>query len=213
MHFLIFIPGASGADLADVGLSGLVEGVFRRPNAPGPNNDRGIQFGWSCNGGVSPTFYKSGDDVTWLPAQPCGDLAAGRYHVGIWNHSPPTPGDLRRPVFHGGRDVALGDGQTWQVPNCSQLPHAYVLEDGEILRKPKRGYELIVAQAKVWELRFREPDATFPVAEVFDYAVEALGLNHRMTREVASHLQLFTDGANSTLQTCFAHCIGAGGGA
>lgn len=211
MHFLIFIPGQNGgADLAHVGLSSLEEGAFRRDNAPGPNNDRGMQIGWA-SGGVSPTFYKDGDDVTWLPAQPFCDLPAGRYFVGIWNHSPPTPDDLRRPQFHGGRNVALGDGQTWQVPNCCDLPHAYVLEDGYLRLKPKRGLESVVARAIAWDIRFREPGATLPTVEVFEYAIEALSLNHRMTREVASHLQLFTDGPDSTLRTCFAHCIGAGG--
>lgn len=214
MHFLIYIPeGRDVADLAQVGLSDLAQGAFWRwMDRATPDGGRGVMFGWPVEGAMGPIKFMP-EDQEWIPAAPFGDLPAGRYLVGFWKASPPTPGELRRPRFYGGRNIALADGNEWAVPRVADLPHAYVLDGGFLCLKPRRGFEEIVSQAETWEAIFRTPNAKVPASDLFEYAVSVLSLNHRLTREVASYLELFTadgDGIPGTLSTCLAHCIRGG---
>jgi hypothetical protein len=211
MHFLIYVPGGRGSeDLAQVGLSDLTSGAWAKPYVAGPDGGTGVMFGWIVNG-EPPAIRYSDEEQTWLPAVPFGNLEPERYWVGFWNRSLPTPGDLLRPKFHAGHNVALGDGNEWQVPSCGDLPHAYGLDDdGNWRLKVSREFRPIVEAAKAWEFRFRNSES-LPAVEVLEFALQALGLNHRMTREVASHLKLFTAGPDGSLSVCLRHCIGAGG--
>lgn len=213
MHFLIYVPeGRDAADLAHVGLSDLAQGAFARWMDRGtPDGGRGVMFGWAVEGAMGPIKFMP-EDQEWIPAVPFGGMAAGRYLVGMWKESPPTPGELRRPRFYGGHNVGLGDGNEWQVPDCSALPHAWAVDrHGEWKLRAKPEFADVIRQAQAWETRFKTPNATLPAVEVLEYALQALSLNHRMTREVASYLNLFTGGDEGTLRTCFAHCIGSGG--
>lgn len=212
MHFLIWIPdGREAADLTHVGLSDLAPGAFGKfMDRDTPDGRRGVMIGWAVEGTLCPMKFMP-DDQEWLPAVQFQGMPAGRYSVGVWKASPPTPGELRRPRFYGGRNIALADGNEWAVPKVADLPHAYVLDGGFLCLKPRRGFEQIVSQAETWEAIFRTPKAKVPAVDLFEYAVSVLSLNHRLTREVASYLELFTadgdDGIPGTLSTCLAHCI------
>ena len=48
-----------------------------------------------------------------------GELAEGRYWVGIWKDSPPLPSELKCRDFQAGDFVTLGDGQEWLMPDVS----------------------------------------------------------------------------------------------
>lgn len=212
MHFLIYVPGGRDVgDLAEVGLSDLAEGAFPNPSS-GPEVGEGVLFGWPTHstGSLPPIVYRP-EAQTWVSAQARGDdQPAGRYFVGFWNGRRPTPGELRRPRFYGGHNVPLGDGNEWAVPDCSQLPHAYVYEDGDWQLKVKSPFQSTVERAKAWKALYGNRQ-TIPTRDALDFAVHALSINHRLTIEVANYLELFTSGDDGTALTCFAHCIGAEG--
>lgn len=211
MHFLIYIPeGRDAADLAHVGLSDLAQGAFARWMDRGtPDGGRGVMFGWAVEGAMGPIKFMP-EDQEWIPAAPFQGMPAGRYLVGFWKANPPTPGELRRPRFYGGHNVSLGDGNEWQVPDCLRLPHSYVVgDDGHWRLKVANGFEDIVREAKAWELQGSIPGVEFPVVAALEFVLKSLSLNHRLTREVVSHLQLLND--SGTLRDCFAASLGAGG--
>lgn len=213
MHFLIYVPGGRDVgDLAAVGLSDLAANAFPRnvDRLRGPDGGNGVIFGWPVNGALCPLSFQP-DEQTWIPAVAFGGLEAGRYMVGFWNDRRPTPGELQRPRFIAGNLVALGDGNEWSVPNCSQIPHAWAADDDGVWRlKVKAEFRSIVERAKAWETVFRTSSGV-PAGDALEFALQALSINYRMTREVATFLELFTNGDEGTLNTCFAHCIGAGG--
>lgn len=213
MHFLIFVPeGRDVGSLAEVGLSDLAQGAFARlyDRNPGPGGCGGVMFGWPVNGVLGPVQYLP-DEQDWFPAVPFQGLAAGRYHVGIWRNKRPVPSQLQRPRFYGGHAVALGDGFEWSVPSIGHLPHVWAADtEGGWKLQAKSEFRHIVARAYAWRLQCG-PGAEVSVSDAIEFALQALSINYRLTRELATALELFTDGAESTLRTCFAHCAGIDG--
>ena len=212
MHFLVFVPDAKGPEaLAAVGLDSLSAGAEFVTVQAGPTGGRGIIFGWPVNGQHAARCSYRPEEQDWIPAAHHGDEPAARYFIGFWKDSPPRAGELARRRVYGGISVTLGDGCEWTVPACRDLPHAMrLLPGGEWGVAPTDQFAPYVVAAKHFELQLLG-DARPGLIEQVEFAIRALSLNYRLTREVASHLQLFTTSDDEgTLRVCFRAAIGAG---
>lgn len=198
MHFQVFVPNAPdlAKSLVDVGLSDLATNFDTQRVEVGPGGAGGTLFAWMSPQTREIGYYPARQ--TWIPAAG-GDLPAGRYHVGIWNESPPTQADMRRPYPHAGTEVALGDGAEWLIPEARELPHDAILaDDGSLKFEIQRQFHAYGLECQRWAkvvrgIREDEPgsdEADFD--ELWKFALHALRLNYRITPEVVSHLRLFT---------------------
>jgi len=202
MQYQIFLPGVAGANpqfLVDVGLADLVAGANFCDSAHGPIPPGGgvpgpgVVVAWPRPGAAQLGYRPEAQ--TWLPAVKCGDLAAGRYWVGFWNDSPPTPADLQRPYRQAGIRVALGDGNEWLLPMAKELDHNMVLaDDGTWKFEIQRRFHDFYLEHLRWFQFFgtmtQSEGASF--AEAAEFILMALRINYRLTGEVASQLRLFT---------------------
>jgi hypothetical protein len=210
MHFLVFVPLTTDAHaLEAVGLEEIASGAMSTTIDVGPDGRPGTMFGWPRD--FRPPVLTVSEEQIWLPACAAPGFDPDRYSVAISQSAPPTPGDLLRPRNFGGNVVALGDGYEWQIPNCRDLPHAWQTdEDGRWRLKAKREYRDLIVEAADKERRFRPGGEGVEPQEGLDFAFRALSINYRLTREVASYLELFTGGNEGTLRACFELCVGAG---
>lgn len=194
MHHLIWIKrenlsGVTVAEqLAAVGLADHADGAQTVP-CEGPDGG-GTLFGWNA---LKGRLHYHAAQQTWLSAVADGERPAGRYHVGIWNDSPPTEADLRRPYRYGGRSVELGNGETWLVPTPEELPHvAKLADDGSWRFVVQRNFHDYYLRAMQWVERLAVPEGVSVFyGEMLAVAVEALTLNYRLPPELISHLELF----------------------
>lgn len=199
MHYQIYLPGKTACnrnDLIDVGLADHVDGCDRVTRQEGPDGKGGSYCAWLKSGAKRIGFFP--DEQTWIPAVPSGDLAGGRYWVGFWNDSPIKPEDLVRDNPFDGYFVTLDDKNEWAIPAAVLIPQSIRLnEQGEVIRIVKdefrnfwdrsiRAYKFII------EVR-ADADTINVDADWWDYLVLSLKLNYRITPEVVSHLQLFSD--------------------
>lgn len=206
MHFQIFVPQKSdvAGTLIDVGLAHLAQD-FDAKSSTGPATeaghvDAGAVFAWRTPGAHRWGFEP--DEQTWIAAaaDPERDLPAGRYYVGCWNASPPTPRDLSRRYQERGDFLKLGDGHDWLVPVAADLPRDLLLQDDGSLKfeLQRQFYDYGVAvdawSRRVEHLNSESTDGN-PVSfeETFRFALQALSINYRITPEVAAHLRLFSD--------------------
>lgn len=169
-HYLVYIPGAEGADPAQldrVGLEGLQRGCAQltedriddTPQAfpilnDGPDGGAGVIFSWLDPRAPdkNPRAGHFADSQTWTPAppDPVRKLPAKRYWLGIETARPPRPDDLaRRHQLHGLEILLAGDEdlpreqrQGWRIPSALTLPARYVLdpETGEECQEVKSPY-------------------------------------------------------------------------
>jgi len=211
MHFLIFVPLTTDAhSLEAVGLESIARGAMSTTIEVGPDGRPGTMFGWQQEH-RPPVLAVQPKEQEWIPACAAPGYEAGRYLVGFWRKFPPTPGDLLRPRNYGGNVVVLGDGYEWQVPNVSDLPHAYAVdESGRWRLRAKRAFRELIVQAADMNRRFQPGGEGVEQDEAINFAMRALSLNYRMTPEVASYRELWTNGNKGTLQCCFELCVGAG---
>lgn len=125
MSLMIFVPGATGVDEAElkrIGCADLLEPGFtplRTPCAKGPGGKAGVLV--TFEPGNAPRSYEA-DSQTWLEAPPDGDLPKGRYWVGYANDRKPSPEDLQRRELIDGGPVILADNKIWIVPCCEYAP-------------------------------------------------------------------------------------------
>ena len=206
MHHLIFIPrdhvsGLTPAEqLAAVGLADHAADALTVP-CEGPDGS-GTLYGWRKHG--AGKLHYNADEQTWIPAAQNGELPAKRYWVGVWNESPPTEGDLRRPGVLYGDDVELGDGSKWHVPAPHFLPHDLMLQaDGTLKHEPKQRYQDVCLEATRWRARlFGQERVVVAYEELWAFALRCLSLNYRIPAEAASHLRLIdTENVKSVLHT------------
>lgn len=155
----------------------------------GPDGEGGTLFGrWGTDGRL---HYRAREQ-TWIPAVKSGDRPAGRYWVGVWNDSPPTESDLRRPYRYGGKEVSIA-GQRWLVPLPKQLPaDAKLADDGSWRFVLQRRFHDYVLRCEDWVDRCAGDGSRVSLADMIVLSVEALGLNYRLPPELVSHLGLFT---------------------
>ena len=120
------------------------------------------------------------------------DLQRGRYWVGVWNDSPPTEKDLRRPGTLHGADVTLGDGKPWMIPAPDFLPHDMMLaDDGSVVMEPKRRYQNVCIEAKRIRNLIRSAEVVkIDYARLWAFCLLCLSLNYRLPPELASHQRL-----------------------
>jgi hypothetical protein len=198
MHFQIYIPAARGQSpqtLVDVGLADFVAGAEFVETAAGPG-DRGpgVVAAWRRPGQVQMGYQP--ERQAWLPAAASGeDLAAGRYWIGFWTDSPPTPKDLARPYPQAGHRVTLGDGSEWLLPIAKALDADMILaDDGTWRFEPQRRFHAFWLDYLKWFQFFGNagPEDLIDFADAADFVLAGLRVNYRLAPEAASHLRLFT---------------------
>ena len=205
MHPLIFLPGTNEKDaeqLADVGLPDLVHGAMAVSCPAGPNDHQGVLFGWRPRSGRMKIQFLGPEVQTWLPAvaDPLQELEAGRYWVGWWTDTPPTPEILRREYPFAGREVALGDDHEWLIPIVEKLPAEMRLaDDGSWRFVTQRQFHEFTLVARAFQERLAGDDAWFLWDEAANFVLQALRLNYRLTPEIVSHLGLFKTGVGQGL--------------
>jgi len=215
MRPLIYIPGREDRSPAEhfaaVGLGEISAGLDVMRPTSGPvamSGDPGLLFGW-----LSPTqnqFDYFPDKQTWIKSAANGDLNAGAYWVGIWNESPPTEEDLRRPDHRAGAQVVLGDDGSWSIPTLGQMDRiAKLQDDGRLVWCVDEQYNWLVTDLEKREAtgtipQDPEPDGTAKLkAEgirtfLFDdtadwfFLSRVLQINYRITPELVSYLGLLS---------------------
>jgi hypothetical protein len=134
MRYLIYIPGKNDctADqmFAAAGLSEISHDL-QVINSEGPDGQRGRLCGW-LSSTQNQLIYKA-EAQTWIPSAKAGDRESGAYWIGIWNDSPPTEEDLRKPNHRRGVFIKLGNGERWSIVVPQTLDRFPILNsDGTI---------------------------------------------------------------------------------
>ena len=191
--------------LIDLGLADMVAGAEFMPNQQGPTERRlGAVIAWRKPGSVG--FGYDPEKQTWIPAVangPDGE-GRGRYWVGFWNDSPPTPEDSQRPYAHAGPLVELGDGNSWRIPEIDQLPHDYIRNDDGTWRfEIQRQYHDLWLESQDWIARVFDKENRPDLIDVLNYCEKILRQNYRLLPEVVSHLRLLnSENLAKVLHSC-----------
>lgn len=200
MHYVIFIPAATGYNAADqlesVGLGSLVDkyvGPASENCTLGEQEGRLIRFD-----DVSRPEHNATpgvDDKTWWWDH------KRRYAIGYVAESPPCPEDLQRthrfvddPLLTSFPCRLQGE-QIWLVPIARQVPREWSQcpETGmpTLAAKPAFAWYFDEARELLSQISGGQivPDAM--PAYCFDFAIRALALNYRICPEVAHAIHLF----------------------
>lgn len=197
MHFQIYVPHTVSATqpgvhpLEAAGLSDLVGDSRAIGVDVGPDQDKGVCYGWSRDGfpqlGVRPK------EQTWRPAVPHAGMAGSRYWVGLWNDDPPRPSDLQRPYACRGTWFPLGDGREWLLPQAKELPaDVRLADDGTWRFQVQRRFHDFGLQSLRWLSHFGRGEKAFAFADGIEFVVQALCVNYRLVPEVIADLGLLT---------------------
>ena len=197
MHFQIFIPGvvptANPEHLVRVGLPHLIEDAQYVGCEKGPDGSPGLLIAWPQPGALDHVYDPNRQE--WAAAKREGDRPAGRYWIGTWNDSPPTPKELARPYQLRGTWFAMADGRQWLLPVEALLTRKLVLsDDGEWAFVRQRKFADFSNQCD----RFRQEFAAHGAAanlmddDVIGFILDAMALNYRIVRELVPALGLFT---------------------
>jgi hypothetical protein len=198
MHYLIFLPGAENKPtakaLTEAGLADFVKGAESVPLATGPIETPGLLCAWRRPAKNDKLHYNAAEQ-TWVPSLPNGPNGEGkgRYHVGFWNDSPPTPEDLVLPRATWGEPVTLGDGRSWTLPVVQSFPR-------DVIRSPETGEYTLTVQERYHAAHFKAMswlerisggnDLSIPWGEIAGFVEEVLRLNYRLLPEVVDRLKL-----------------------
>ncbi|MDE2100762.1 MAG: hypothetical protein KGL39_26185 [Patescibacteria group bacterium] len=204
MHFQLYIPhppGPSAGLLEQAGLADFVAGAESLDVEKGPDGNRGVVFAWRRPGQAQMGYQPA--KQTWLPAVPRDGLAAGRYWLGIWNDSAPTPADIARPYPRPGRSIELADGNPWLLPIAKELPADLILQDdGSWKFEIQRRFHAFYIEHLRWAELFvnASEGTTYEFAEAANFVLSALRINYRLVPELASHVRLLnTDNVTACL--------------
>lgn len=215
MHFLIYIPGAERPDLTDldrVGLSDLRENAFSTICHQGPDEGRGVLWGWQNSDDRRLHLVCDLERQTWLPAVATGALESQRYWVGIDNAQPPTPANLQRAVIFGGKATPLG-AHEWIVPQESLMPRRITRTDHGLTTEYLTHQEFRTT-CEYWRIKLSklQDGGDVGLEELLTFVEMALKCNYRLTTEVADYLQLWTDGPEGSLTRALFAIVSRGGG-
>lgn len=198
MHYQLFIPecdkplGTPQAALESLGLGDFVAG-HEGISTAGPEENRGILYCWR-KAATPNSLHYNGSQQTWIPAIPNGEggEGKGRYWVGFWNDSPPTPDDLQRKHATYGKAVTLNDGKAWVFPVVEDFTRDLIRspDDGSWRAHVKEEHSACFFEAKKWA-GIIDGGTPFNFAELADFVERTLSLNYRLVPEVASFLKLF----------------------
>lgn len=195
MHPLIYLP--EGQTLQSAGLTDHAEGAENCGRIPtGPDGGSGLLYWWRSPG-VNYDIGFRPDSQTWIPAVPRGDLAAGRYWVGIERNATPEPIELQRRSGVDGYRVRLGDGHEWIIPAARYCPQDVRLaSDGGIELQVQDKYREFWDGSLRWVellLSIEEGQTALQIGpQEWGYLTLALSINYRITPELASELRLFS---------------------
>ena len=220
MHFVVFLPGRTGANpqhLTDVGLPELKDSAEFVDLDP-----RGFISAISAGQPGVLVFWRKCPDMraladwNWHGAEEhaaFGESSKGRFWIGWDAAEPPNTEDLARDKRYPGHWVTLGDGQQWQIPSYIRLDHVYRMgPDGAPVMRPAPQWERfcrrsIEIQKSLFDavglshlLDGRPMEADNPSTELkavtvsggLQYAADALSINYRINLEIALALGLFT---------------------
>lgn len=209
-HYLVYIPAVhfeaaekSGRHpLEHVGLSDHVPDAMgvRLTGATGPDHKGGQLYGWIVPTAEHRLNYNA-EQQEWLPAvpDPNTEAAAQRYWLGFWQDTPATPRDLIRSKTVPGNELALGESGRWIIPHPQQLPCTIALSSsGQWVPQVDERYAEYNSTVKTLRNSVVSGVNEFENNRLFDFCLESLRVNYRMTREVAARLKLFT--TESTVQ-------------
>lgn len=210
MHYALFLPDISGSSpehLRQIGLGALLRsGSPDFSEGVGPHKRRGIfaTWGWGSN------FKFHATNQVWkvLAANLDAGRTADQAYIGWEIDAPPTPNDLAHRDQFAGSSTRLRDGFNWLIPEAWKLPPHFDKdsESGEWIQKPapeyaefcKRAesfaYELAEMCESLEQAKQRMPGIKhhreMSIADTFDFASAALGINYRVTSEVVAALGL-----------------------
>ena len=199
MHFLTFIPNCKAADLEQVakvaGLADLLGGHDVLQSHPGPADQTGLMLGWLSP--TNPRMHYEPQSQTWLPSIVRDDNGKPRYYCGIWNASPPTEGELRRPYTQAGQLVRLAN-QSWKMPMPDTVDaRAVYADDGSMRWEVVRQFAWMCDEARVLqetylqEMGIREVVFKSDPSAQIAWLLKLLRVNYRITPEVAVFLDLW----------------------
>jgi hypothetical protein len=207
--FLWFVPDCKDLPIdAVIAKAGLEELLCEGDDKPGisdsmiagPDGVRGrfLTYGPRNATADRPIAYKPAEQ-TWKRASKRGELAAGRYWVGMWNaaEARPTPAELRRNVMLLGPKVTLAaGGPVWEIALADQMPRKLgVNDDGAMVKTFARARHKAYFD-RAWELihKVRESASDglirFDLDEHFRFAADALALNYRVNVDALTLLEV-----------------------
>lgn len=183
--FSIYFPGAAGYSddhLRGAGLGDLLDDVAPSWHdfLPGPDGGAGVACAWATRPILSGEFE-------WQK-QPAG------YWLGKAAGETPRPAWFARARQQLGADVVLADGHAWQIPIARQLPEILRLDAGGQWRGAvapayKAFYDL-AWKALDWFVADASGTMWVSYQDGADFIAQALAVNYRITRELASWLGL-----------------------
>ena len=201
MRYFIFVPGQSDGSVKDrfnaLGLGSIEHEIQGKPSE-GPGDQRGILFGW-LSSTQNNLIYKP-EAQTWIPSAKAGDRETGAYWVGVWNDSPPTEEELRKPNHRRGSFVKLGNCERWSVVVPKDLDRFPLLNaDGSLTWVVDEAFNWLVSsidKRRSEALSTLQDDGTVEITFNWEadwqFLVSVLAVNYRVTPEIVSHMKLFS---------------------
>jgi hypothetical protein len=198
-HHYVYLPQASipkdktAPPLTAVGLADHVACADRKPIPTGPDGGPGLLYAW-LGGQQDKRWQFTPEEQDWTPTAASETGDAGRFGVGTWKDSPPTPDGLKRP----GRDpwgepIEL-NGAFWLLPPVDMLPKSIgQFPDGTSGLRVKPEYRHLADDSDTWRARLMGPPTMVPLGEMVRFVTACLAVNYRIDPTLAMHLGLFDE--------------------
>ena len=208
LYFIEGVDTISPAEIEALGLGyALVPGFSLRQAGNGPGGTGGVVASLSVERiGFFP------DDQQWRRTA-LATAGGGVIWFGWRQDSPPTPADLLRPTAVSGETIQLFDDQAWAIPRAIARvnggmrlvsPASAKFEGGKWMRGTvKAAYRRLEELGREfwdrWMMPIDDPARALTATDIYGLAVEALGINYRVSALEASELGLFDDQLDTPL--------------
>lgn len=205
MHYQLFLPTGNveqslNESLAAVGLADHAGNATPIKCEKGPGGLSGKLVGWISTAAGSTCLDYRPDKQTWIESVPVDGRERGAYWVGIWNDSPPTESELRRPYTQSGEWVEFAASK-WKLPTVGSVDrYAAYNDDGSMRWVPVREFAWLMDESEKLKEEYlqswgaKELAFQFNPTEFVDWLLRLLRVNYHMTPEVAAHLELWRSG-------------------